>query len=433
MSFDINSNLNKLSLNKSNIKQLNRVPVFQEECNEKNEEERMIRVDGSFYIFSVKIQQLLNSMECIRKNHRNLIIEFYKREEKFKRKLDNLEYKLLQSDEKVCKTIEKLSILVKKELSNFYGNCNSVSKNKIESEMLKNTDSYGRVESFDKKNDKDSNNVVPSNSSSRTTIFKKSSFVWSNDIIDDEYYSENSILNCEYCTISDHNSIISSVDMKNNSNPNTGKYTSISYTPCMDSKNNVEMVSEDNFKLFKNNNEEDDLKSECFAIKDLIACKTEFENSYRLSNKLQSYSNLNASKKQSQFDNLNKFLNSYLNLIYNNDEALFYQYKSNFLLKYLNKQGSTCGMNDVTYRILFDSKEREFFLVIEKSTMNNSKLIAKINKSIKFFLVDDHEAYCECTDEDSNFKEKKTWMMSFDNKNDSKKLYDIANNIQDKQ
>uniref|UniRef100_A0A0N5B419 PH domain-containing protein n=1 Tax=Strongyloides papillosus TaxID=174720 RepID=A0A0N5B419_STREA len=265
MSFDINSDPTKLSLNKSDIKHLIKAPIFQKEYNENNEEERITQIEDGFCMFPIKIQQNLNNMECLCKNHKIRIMEIYEREKKSIRKLDKSEYKLLQSEKKVCEIIEEFSILVKKELSNFDGNCNTVSKNEVKSEKLKDTDSYEGVESFDTKKDTNSNNVVPSDSSSGTTICKKSSFVWSNDIIDNEYYSENSIL------------------------------------------------------------------------------------------------------------------------------------------------------------------------IIEKSKMDNSKLIAKINKSIKFYLVGDHDVYCECTNENPTSKEEKAWMMSFKNENDSKKFYDIVKNIQDKQ
>uniref|UniRef100_A0A0N5C4S7 Uncharacterized protein n=1 Tax=Strongyloides papillosus TaxID=174720 RepID=A0A0N5C4S7_STREA len=188
MSFEINSDSIKSLSSKSDIKHLIKAPIFKKEYNENNEEERITQIEDGFCILFVKIQKLLDNIEFLSRNHKNFIMEFYEREKKFNRKLDKLEHKLLQSEEKVCEIIEEFSILVKKELFNFDGNCNIVSKNEAKSENLKDTDSYGGVESFDTKNDTSSNNVVPSDSSSGTTICKKSSFVWSNDIIDNEYY-----------------------------------------------------------------------------------------------------------------------------------------------------------------------------------------------------------------------------------------------------
>uniref|UniRef100_A0A0N5BPK3 RanBD1 domain-containing protein n=1 Tax=Strongyloides papillosus TaxID=174720 RepID=A0A0N5BPK3_STREA len=144
-----------------------------------------------------------------------------------------------------------------------------------------------------------------------------------------------------------------------------------------------------------------------------------------------SRTNISKSKKTTKKRAMNMELSN-LEFIWNDDDALFYQYKSKFLLKYLNDEESTREMSDVTYRIHFDGKEREFLLVIEKSKIDNSKLIAKINKSIKFYLVGDHDVYCGYANEDPTSKEEKVWMMSFKNENDSKKFYDIVTNIQDK-
>uniref|UniRef100_A0A0K0FNF0 PH domain-containing protein n=1 Tax=Strongyloides venezuelensis TaxID=75913 RepID=A0A0K0FNF0_STRVS len=401
MSFDIDSDSIELSLRRSEVKHIIQALIFQKEYIENTKEQRITQTENGFRAMFAMIQRLVDDMECFGINHRNLIKEFKEREERIDRRLDNLENKLLQSGEDVCITIEKFSAMIRKDLLNLDSIYKRVYKKVIKSEEIKNTDSYDEINSFPRKNNTTPNNSVPFYSPSETVI------------------SEN-------CRKSSYNSIMSSLNVKNTSNSNIVKDIN---APLTNSEGNMKMESAGNSKLnsSKNNNEKDELKSKRSVMEGLEAYKTGSRNFYRFS------ANVDVVKEENeQSDDLNESPDTYFDLIYNDDDAVFYQYKSKFLLKYFYGNGSTRKMCDLTYRILLDKKKELFLLVIEKEKMDNAKLVIKIDENFMFYLVSDCDVYCEYVSKDSDSKEEKEWMMSFDNKNDSKEFYDRIINVQAK-
>uniref|UniRef100_A0A0N5BRR5 PH domain-containing protein n=1 Tax=Strongyloides papillosus TaxID=174720 RepID=A0A0N5BRR5_STREA len=405
MSFEIDSDSVQLSLRRSEVEHIIQALIFQKEYYIENvEEDRITQIEDGFCAMSATIQRLLDDMECLGRNHRSLIMEFKEQQGGIDRRLDNLENKLLQSGEDVCITIEKFSAMIRKELYNFDSIYKRVDKKVIKSEGLKNTGSYDEISSFGRKSNTTPNDSVPLSSPSETII-------------------------SEDCIKSSGNSIISFLNVRNISNSNSGKDINTPYSPLKNSEINTKMESAGNFKLksAKNNDGVDELKSKRFVMEGLETCKTEFRNSYRFSGKVDV-----EEKQDKQPDDLNESSTTYHDLIYNDENALYYQYKRKFLLKYLYNNKSAREMSDLTYRILFDRKERSYLLVIEKEKMDNSKIVFKINGNFKFYLIGDYDVYCECANEDPDPSEEKMWMMSFDNKNDSKEFYDRVINIQAK-